>query len=292
MLKKTMKNLFSVSLFSSLLFFTAFCYAAPGVTVVGVRDGVSELPQVDGLVNDGLQSRVNSSIKTVTNDLKSSLKNEKEVSYSYEVVKNNLHFLSMFVKAQNNQGELLSVRSVNVDLRTGDVYNLTSFFSTSKEFFDLLESKLNWRPNENTSFTLSEKGLVFINEGQEQIVGYENVFPWMIIGKIDYYLEGYRVTVDADGKVVRANVGNLIILFLESNRTTGYSWQTKDNNYTSNLRYIGSSYLLNSTEIGSSGWELMIFGIEKPGEVNITVEYKRPWEKQAIKQLVVTIIGK
>lgn len=293
MLKNLMKNFLGIGLFVSMLGSVAFCYAAPGVTVVGVKSSSSsELPQVDGLVNNALQSRINSSIKTITNDLQNGLKNEKEVVYSYEIVKNNLNFLSMFVKAENGQGDLLSVRSVNIDLVTGDIYNLTSFFSSSKEFFDALENKLGWRPADNTSFTLSQKGIEFLSDKGSQTVGYENVFSWMIIGKIDYYLDGYRVTIDADGKIVRANVGNLIVLFLESNRTTGYSWQMKNTDYTSNLKYIGSSYLLNSVEIGSSGWELMIFGVEKPGEVNMEVEYRRQWEKQAIKKLAVTIIGK
>lgn len=291
MLKKTIKNFFSVGLFCSLFLVTVLAYATPGATVLGVRDGQSELPQVDGIANIILQNRINSSIKNTTNDLKNSLKNKNEVTYSYEVLKNNLRFLSMFISAKDAQGQLLSVRSVNVDLQTGDMYNLASFFNTSKDFFDTLEKKLGWRPNDNTPFTLSEQGIVFLGEQGRQTVGYENIFSWLIIGKMDYYLDGYRVTIDADKKIVRANVGNLIILFLESNRSTGYSWQMKNHNYDSKLRYIGSSYLLSSAEIGSNGWELMIFGIEKPGEVNLEVEYKRQWEKQSIKNLVVTIIS-
>lgn len=288
-----MKKFLSTVLFCNFFFLTAVCFSAPGVTVVGVRDNnniASELPQVDGFANTALQSRINSSISAIVNELKSAV-NNNEAIYSYEVVNNNPNFLSMFVKAKNSQGDLLAVKSINLDLRSGDMYNLASFFATSKDFFNLLEDRLGWRPDDNTSFTLSEKGIIFLNGNSEQVIGYENIFHWLIVGKVDYYLDGYKVTVDADGKVVRAKVGNLIILFLEANRTTGYSWYVKDNSYSSNLKYIGSSYLLSSAEIGASGWELMLFGVEKPGEVNIQVEYKRQWEKQSIQNLSITVIG-
>lgn len=85
--------------------------------------------------------------------------------------------------------------------------------------------------------------------------------------------------VDA-GKVVRAAVGNLIVITLQSNPSTGYNWELRDFDY-------GVADFYKSETVAPEGGNVL-FGAPtktvvtlqavKPGSQDVTLVYRRLWE--------------
>lgn len=275
--------------------FALSAHATPGTAVIsrGVENAYGEFPEVDGYLDRSLQDRVNSHMKAAANDLRSNVKTRPEINYSYHVVKNSLNFLSIIIKA-DSQGMFAGARSINLDPRSGNPYGLNELFIANEGFFDALETKLGWRPNEKSPFALSDKGLVFVREtdGQELTVNFEDVFEWVDTGRSPYYLTTYYLTEAANGKLLRVKKGNLVIIRLESNKSSGYVWQSASNDYEQQLKYIGSSYLLRSADmgIGTGGWDLIVYGAKQEGETFIELQQKRPWQNQILNTVKIQII--
>ncbi|MDR3348532.1 MAG: protease inhibitor I42 family protein [Acidaminococcales bacterium] len=286
------------------LFFFCFaaallCEAAPGATVIsrGVENAYGELPEIDGFSDLLLQEKINAATRKAAQDLQKAVQGKPELEYSYKIVCNTRDFLSIMLRAESG-GVFAAARSVNIHLPSGADCAFGEIFNTSEEFFAALEESLGWRPDPDAAFALSGRGAVFVSPagGLEQLVGYEKLFSWINISRAGHYLDSYRVTAAADGKLLRVGVGNMVVLFLEANRTSGYSWQIKKDSPSPVLQYINSAYLMNSPKaaerrIGAGGWEMLVFGVAAPGETYLEAEYKRPWENQAAKAIKIQIIG-
>ncbi len=281
------------AIFSLLLCFPLHAQASFGATVIsrGVESAYGELPEVDGFMDVALQGRINDSIKAVTEDLKAAVKGKKDVNYSYTVLMNQPALLSIIVKADVN-GKFLDARGITIELASGNSYGINELFKATPDFFTQVEKKLGWLPDEKTPFGVAADGLHFIrqSDGAEQVVGYENIFNWVDLGKAAYYTDCYRLTAVAHGKMMHAKVGNMVIVFLESNRTTGYLWEVKNTNYAPALQFVGTSYVLSSTKVGAGGWEMIIFGMVEKGEATVEMEYKRSWEKQPLKTVKIQFV--
>ena len=87
------------------------------------------------------------------------------------------------------------------------------------------------------------------------------------------------VTENDNGKTVTVNTGDKLIVKLDGNPTTGYTWQL--NNFdTSLLESAGEpDYKTDSLLIGSGGRYTYTFAALKPGEVTLQFNYLRTWEK-------------
>ena len=83
----------------------------------------------------------------------------------------------------------------------------------------------------------------------------------------------------------------VILIALESNPTTGYSWEAKYDETM--LELVEETYELGEYAqqglIGAGGTELFRFRPLKSGDVEITMVYKRPWESEILDQKVFTI---
>ena len=81
-------------------------------------------------------------------------------------------------------------------------------------------------------------------------------------------------------------VGKTFTISLESNPTTGYSWQAEfDPEY---LELVNTGFVTDSSLIGAGGVESFEFLALKQGQVEVTMIYKRPWENGFIdKQIAV-----
>jgi signal peptidase I len=90
-----------------------------------------------------------------------------------------------------------------------------------------------------------------------------------------------NVLVDASysGRQVELSVGQLLIITLESNATTGYSWTLTQNSDESVLQRTGNKYIApQTTSIGTAGNEEWTFKALKEGTSMISMGYSRPWE--------------
>ena len=84
-----------------------------------------------------------------------------------------------------------------------------------------------------------------------------------------------------NGKIEVKN-GSRFSIVLDSNPTTGYDWYMAEEDYKANLSLIGSEYSQSRKEkglMGAGGKRTFTFLAEKSGSTNITLEYKREFEK-------------
>ena len=83
----------------------------------------------------------------------------------------------------------------------------------------------------------------------------------------------------------------VILIALDSNPTTGYSWQASYDEAM--LELVEETYELGEFAkqglVGAGGTELFRFKALKKGEVEITMVYKRSWEEEILQQKVFTV---
>ncbi len=81
------------------------------------------------------------------------------------------------------------------------------------------------------------------------------------------------------GKQVELSVGQSLVVTLDSNASTGYSWSLAQNSDGSVLNKTGNQYIApQTTLVGASGKEEWTFKALKKGNSTISMEYKRSWE--------------
>jgi len=90
-----------------------------------------------------------------------------------------------------------------------------------------------------------------------------------------------NVDEDDDGREVVLKQGQILVVTLESNRTTGHSWAVAENQ-DSILKQIGNSEYKSSKSdppmVGAGGWEIFRFKAVGSGQTTLKLIYRRPWE--------------
>jgi inhibitor of cysteine peptidase len=87
-----------------------------------------------------------------------------------------------------------------------------------------------------------------------------------------------KTEVDS-GHRVELRTGQELILTLNSNHSTGYSWVRTDTG-TAVLVTLGKpKYKSGGKLLGASGTEYWKFRAERRGSQTLKLEYRRPWEK-------------
>jgi len=80
--------------------------------------------------------------------------------------------------------------------------------------------------------------------------------------------------------MITARVGEEFTITLDSNPTTGYSWNLSDSFPKGIIKLLGSEYQPPVTRRkGAGGKEIWRFKTLAVGKTTITLEYLRPWEK-------------
>ncbi|MCR5225574.1 MAG: protease inhibitor I42 family protein [Alphaproteobacteria bacterium] len=78
---------------------------------------------------------------------------------------------------------------------------------------------------------------------------------------------------------VTVKLGDVVIIKLEENLTTGYSWQM-DIPETDIVKVQENKYIASNTDlVGAGGVHKWNLKATTPGTVKITAAYRRPWEK-------------
>ncbi len=88
-------------------------------------------------------------------------------------------------------------------------------------------------------------------------------------------------TYDDEGQPIDIGLDQEFIIALGSNPTTGYSWQASYDETMLELVGGEPTYEADETEedvVGGGGVEYFRFLTLEPGETEITLVYKRPWE--------------
>jgi len=99
-----------------------------------------------------------------------------------------------------------------------------------------------------------------------------------------------EVTAANNGQTVKAAVGNLVRVTLESNPSTGYNWELRDFDYGA-ADFFSSDVVARkggNVLVGAPGDTVITLQAVKPGSQQIVLVYRRPWE--APDQVAATFI--
>jgi inhibitor of cysteine peptidase len=92
-----------------------------------------------------------------------------------------------------------------------------------------------------------------------------------------------NTTYSNSDEVIRVKVGQEFVISLESNPSTGYSWDEVVS--APWLKMLGKSYKADEPVLmGSGGVELFRYKASAKGTATIVLGYKRPWESGAGQQ--------
>lgn len=88
-----------------------------------------------------------------------------------------------------------------------------------------------------------------------------------------------KVDANANGTQVELQKAQTLVITLESNPTTGYSWEVVDLD-DSILRQVGEpEFQPESEALGAPGVEILRFEAMKAGQAALKLVYRRPWEE-------------
>jgi inhibitor of cysteine peptidase len=85
-----------------------------------------------------------------------------------------------------------------------------------------------------------------------------------------------------DGEQVELDPGQILVVTLESNPSTGYRWEVAENNEFI-LEQLGEAEFKPSDTgdpplVGAGGWEIFRFKPVGAGQMILKLVYRRPWE--------------
>ncbi|HUU19715.1 MAG TPA: protease inhibitor I42 family protein [Sedimentisphaerales bacterium] len=96
-------------------------------------------------------------------------------------------------------------------------------------------------------------------------------------------LEEVNVDEEDDGGQVELEQGQILVVTLESNPTTGYGWEVVENQ-ESILEQMGEAEFKQSDTgepplVGAGGWEIFRFKAVSAGQMTLQLVYRRSWEE-------------
>jgi inhibitor of cysteine peptidase len=90
-------------------------------------------------------------------------------------------------------------------------------------------------------------------------------------------------------KVIDVRIGETFTIVLDSNPTTGYSWQLKSKPAPS-IVFVGSAYRTNQPVLpGTGGREIWTFKAVTAGDAGISLQYVRPFDKAMVANTKPTV---
>lgn len=90
-----------------------------------------------------------------------------------------------------------------------------------------------------------------------------------------------RVARDSAGKTVTLRTGSRLEVALESNPTTGYSWQRDGGDSTIVAAAGEARFEPENTQagvVGAGGTEVLAFRAAAPGRTRLVLAYRQPWK--------------
>ena len=94
-------------------------------------------------------------------------------------------------------------------------------------------------------------------------------------------MTSYKLTETDNGKTINLNTGEMLVIRLISNPSTGYTWEIQDLD-TKVLEKVGEAEFESADTppdlVGASGTLNLTFKAIEPGTSRLTLVYHRPWE--------------
>ena len=259
---------------------TLLCFCLPGrvlafghITLVdeAYKDGSAAgiVPYADGLKDDTLQMNLNHIIKEKANEM--GRKAGGKAVLSYEVTVNRPTLFSVVLKAEGNK---TVYGGLNLDATDGQVLeDRDLMYTNAPDYTTHLAGK---------KFVYGEDG-VHVESGEDG--PYDTVVPYTSFLKAIDVAEGarlltsYKLTQNAQDMTLKLKAGELVALYLDSNPTSGNTWQLVDKSEQTGFVNLGHSFYLpmkNPTgAAGSPGTTILFCSFANPGEYTIRALYTK-----------------
>jgi len=89
-----------------------------------------------------------------------------------------------------------------------------------------------------------------------------------------------KATIDDAGREMQLKKGQTLVVTLEGNPTTGYSWEVAEPLDEQVLRQVGEAeFKAESAALGAGGVQILRFETVNAGQITLKLVYHRPWEK-------------
>jgi inhibitor of cysteine peptidase len=88
-----------------------------------------------------------------------------------------------------------------------------------------------------------------------------------------------NLTAADKGSQVSVKVGGQVVITLDGNPSTGYTWEAQGLD-TTIFKQVGEATFVSSDPglVGAGGTLTLTFNVLKAGTASLTLEYHRPWE--------------
>ncbi len=266
-----------------LLFFLVFCMASTAfangqITLlsrsINDKNITGVLPEVDGINDDNMRKSINEVLKTRAYELASEMPTASVVNF-YQMLDKPSVF-SVVLKA--SAGERTLYKAVNIDLTTGKECLLGDFFR-DKEGFELIVGGFE-------DVVFGDAGIYARSNkfgSYEKFIPYSKLLRCVDIGEAGRFLTVHKVTSAAAGAVLKIKAGELVAIKLDSNRSTGFSWEVSSDSKDAGVLEIGTSYIMpvskDGNTIGKMGTDIIVIGTDETGSFPVKLNYRRQWEK-------------
>jgi len=101
------------------------------------------------------------------------------------------------------------------------------------------------------------------------------------------------VNVTESGKQIELSAGDSLVVTLDSNPSTGFSWSLAGISDGAVIEKVGNEYRAPETQlIGAGGQEIWMFKALEKGSTTIELKYSRPWETgvEPAETFIVTVV--
>ena len=95
------------------------------------------------------------------------------------------------------------------------------------------------------------------------------------------------LTEAKNGSRVSAAIGDMLILKLPENPTTGYRWVVQT---TNNLAQVGDDFFTDAVAAGAGGERCLRFAAQSQGEAHIVASLQRSWEAGKVPHSVFKVV--
>ena len=89
-----------------------------------------------------------------------------------------------------------------------------------------------------------------------------------------------KASIGDDGREKQLKKGQTLVVTLEANPTTGYSWEVAEPLDEQVLRQAGEpEFKSESDALGAGGVQILRFEAMNAGKITLKLAYRRPWEE-------------
>jgi inhibitor of cysteine peptidase len=105
------------------------------------------------------------------------------------------------------------------------------------------------------------------------------------------------IGAEANGTTQQMKVGEVMVVTLESNPSTGYAWHASSSNpdvvaQMGDAQYQEPASTSNEPLLGAAGTEILSFEATGSGTATLTLDYKRGWENGTVSDqtIIITVV--